>query len=563
MRNENQTLAVEHYLGPCLTIAPPGSGKTKCLVERVLFLIKNKQVPPDKILVLTFTKEAACEMKERFCRECSSCEKLPFFGTFHSLFYFILKEEIGLSSGQIINSNVAVSILKEAFFQLNISVKGRNLYDLIKEFSKCINKGILVSFPYGNISAETVEEIFQLYQKLKAERNYFEFDDLMIQTKKLFIEQPFICEKWQNRFSFVLLDEVQDINPLQFDIVKMLAAPHENLFAVGDDDQSIYGFRGSDPNIMLSFESKFQNVRLINLDKNYRSARQIVSVANHLISHNSQRFEKNCKAFEKGFGVVSYHCFSDEWEEGEYIIRNIKSLAVSRSVGILFRNKSDALFLSKQLEANHIYYYSKEPFLNHIPKEIICDFIAYFKLGFKMGDETCERTLYQKPKGDLSVLSKLSYFAGVNYIRKGIGYDNYLFETYGKEPTLYDNALCFCDFVQSSMAQLSRGLSCDDLIEYFKELRIDSKYRVSKKEDTNVFLYTFHGAKGLEFDEVFCINVNEGFVPSPKNETNLEEERRIFYVAITRAKFSLRVCCIKNRGGKNYQPSRFIDEMKN
>ena len=563
MLNENQKLAVEHFMGPCLTIAPPGSGKTKCLVERVAFLIKEHHVLPDKILVLTFTKEAACEMKERFCREYSSYEKMPFFGTFHSLFYYILKEETGLSGGQIISQNKSVFLLKEALKKCHIQEKGINCMELIKEFSRCINQSVSFQSIKNVIPADGLESLYQEYNRQKEINHCFDFDDLMVRTKELFQKHPTLNDKWKNRFSFILLDEMQDINQLQFDIVKMLLDENENIFAVGDDDQSIYEFRGSRPDIMLSFQKQFQNARLIYLDTNYRSLRQIVSISSHFISHNKERFDKEIHSFLKGYGRVSYYNFSNETEQGLYVANKIKEISKDKKIGILFRNKSDGMFLSKMLEMHGITYFSKDEFVNHIQKKIIGELIAYLKAGNGCVDDGVKRALYGKPNGDFTVIPHLSFYAAINYIRKGIGYDRYLYETYGYDNALYDNALLMCEYVQESIKSLPKDFRMEDIEDYFKDADMKSSYRVVNKEDSNVFLHTFHGAKGLEFDEVFCININEGIVPSPLNEGGLEEERRMFYVAITRARFHLSICCIKNRGGKSYRPSRFIDELKN
>ena len=563
MLNENQKLAVEHYMGPCLTIAPPGSGKTKCLVERVANLIKEHHVLPDNILVLTFTKDAACEMKDRFCREYFSYEKMPFFGTFHSLFYNILKEDAGLSGAKILSQNQSVFLLKEAMKACHIQENNLNPLELIKEFSRCINQNVSFETIHQNMSYINPEKLYQEYSRQKEKNMCFDFDDLMVRTKELFCNHPKIKDKWRKRFSFILLDEMQDINQLQFDIVKMLLDDNKNIFAVGDDDQSIYEFRGSRPDIMLSFNEQFPNVKIIYLKTNYRSLRQIVSMSAHLIHNNKNRYDKEIQSFSEGYGMVSFYNFCDETEQSLYILSKIKETPKEKNIGILFRNKSDGLFLSKILEMHKIFYFSKDEFVNHMDEKITKDLLSYLKAGKSGADDEIKRTLYGKPKGDLNVISHLSFYASINYIRKGIGYDRYLYETYGHDMALHEQALLVCDFVQESIKALPKDFQMEDIETFFKNSTMKSAYRVGNKEDSNVYLYTFHGAKGLEFDEVFCININEGIVPSPLNPGGLEEERRMFYVAVTRAKSKLSVCCIKNRGGKTYHPSRFIDELKN
>ncbi|MCR4673783.1 MAG: ATP-dependent helicase, partial [Lachnospiraceae bacterium] len=355
-------------------------------------------------------------------------------------------------------------------------------------------------------------------------------------------------------------DEMQDINELQFEIIKLLLQEEQNIFAVGDDDQSIYEFRGSKPDIMLNFQKAFKNTAIVKLNINYRSLRQIITAANCLINKNVHRFQKDCRCFLNQYGSIHYLQFENEAKQAHYIIQKVKE--TKKKIGILFRNKQDALILNQMLEWQHIPYYSKEQINQSMSFSVIEDLLAYFKLAYNLNEEKCLRQLYKKPKGNLEALKHISFFAGVNFIRKGIGYDSYLYNTYKGEPYLYESAIELCEFFQKEVETLPKSFSVKDMIAHFDAFCIQNKYKVNSQEESNVHLYTFHGSKGLEFDEVFCINTNEGIVPSGYNELGIEEERRMFYVAITRAKFSLYVCCIKNRGGKEYQPSRFINEMK-
>ncbi|MCR5546202.1 MAG: ATP-dependent helicase [Lachnospiraceae bacterium] len=555
MLNEYQKQAVEHFRGPCLTIAPPGSGKTKCLVERVMHLIWVHHCEPDKILVVTFTKDAACEMKERFCKEFSSDEKLPFFGTFHSLFYHILKEEYHLGHASIMTSGKAYLLLKKAFFETKESYDNIPLSDVLKELSYCINNGIKVE-EYASVTLKNkFVKIVRAYERLKEEEGVIDFDDMMTKVYELFIHNPKILQKWQNRFSFVLLDEMQDINQLQFDIIKLLLTKEENIFAVGDDDQSIYEFRGSKPQIMLDFKKTFPKASIITLEMNYRSLRQIISCANHLIRNNHSRYEKNAKGFLKEYGKVTYLQFEDEMQQALGIIQKIETMKENRSLGVLYRNKSDVFLLTQLLEWKHIPYFSKEIINQKLTYSVVSDMIAYFKKGYGIEEDS---TI----KEDVSALRNLSFYAGVNYIRKGLGYDRKLLKMYENAPYLYEGAMELCNLIQEEMGKFKKGEAILTVISHLESFQVSQKYLIKDKNEAKVCLYTFHGSKGLEFDEVVCININEGIVPSMYNEMGLEEERRMFYVAITRAKFSLTISCIKNRGGKPYQPSRFINEMK-
>ena len=562
MLNEKQRTAVEHWKGPCLTIAPPGSGKTKCLVERVVHLIGVHHVKPGNILVLTFTNEAAREMKDRFIGEFSSYENLPFFGTFHSLFFQILKEEYSYHQSNILKQQQSISCLKEALNQHGISYASINLLDLVKEFSCCINKNIMPKEFESNVLQHGFFQVFQTYREKKKKHHLIDFDDMMILVLELFQSRPEILQKWQKRYDYILLDEMQDINELQFQIVQLLLKEEQNIFAVGDDDQSIYGFRGSNPKIMLSFQKHFPNTKMIVLDTNYRSLRQIIEVSTHFICHNKNRYEKDCKGFLDGFGNVKYLKFQEEGDQVQYIINYIKTKNPS-SLGILYRSKSDALLLAQMLECQKIPYFSKESFSDKILNIVLSDLITCLKLGYDLEVKHTLESDFCKGVLAFDSLRHLSLFAGINYIRKGLGYDRYLYHRFEKDASFYEYALRVCDLLQNETMNLPPTLSVFEKIEVLEGYKTKEAYRQNNKEDAKVFLYTYHGSKGLEFDEVFLITVNEGMVPSKFCESDMEEERRMFYVALTRAKFSLRICCIKNRGGKEYQPSRFINEMKN
>ncbi|MCR4674088.1 MAG: ATP-dependent helicase, partial [Lachnospiraceae bacterium] len=312
MLNENQKLAVEHYLGPCLTIAPPGSGKTKCLVERVVHLITVHHIKPDKILVVTFTKDAACEMKERFCKEFTSDGGMPFFGTFHSLFFHILKVEGYYSSKDIIQSSVAYAFMKQALLECKISKKDVLPFTVIKEISRCINLNMSYSDYISNTLEDQFEKVATFYKSLMEQKHLIDFDDMMIKVYELFLKDNDLRLKWQKKFDFILLDEMQDINELQFEIIKLLLQEEQNIFAVGDDDQSIYEFRGSKPDIMLNFQKSFKNTAIVKLNINYRSLRQIITAANCLINKNVHRFQKDCRCFLNQYGSIHYLQFENE-----------------------------------------------------------------------------------------------------------------------------------------------------------------------------------------------------------------------------------------------------------
>lgn len=559
MRNEKQSLAIEHFTGPCLVIAGPGSGKTKCLVERVCHLIFAHKISPEKILVLTFSKDAADEMKSRFLKQSSLRGKIPFFGTFHSFFYSVLKEELGLNHHHILSHGEAVKLLKKACLDLNISAEITDLQGVLKEISCCINKDISPENFESKIIKTKFSRVFYAFRKEKDVFRRIDFDDMQMKVYELFLKNEEILKKWQNRFEFVLLDEVQDINKLQFSIIKLLVKPHQNLFAVGDDDQSIYAFRGAVPGIMHSFPKEYPDIKIIVLNVNYRSHKQIVSVSSRFISKNKNRFEKEYQSFSDTNGVVRYYQFDDEIKECEFILNEIDKIN-GESIGILYRNNREGFYISRCLERRSIKYYAKEIVSYQKQNEIINDVIYFFCKYYQVEDYQCNSGFEADFKKESYAFD--SYLLLFNLFRKAWGYEKYLKDKYGADSVQYEDAIFYLSEIQSHLKSHQKNTDILDVISDLKSLKIKDIFRTDMKEDAKVFLHTYHGSKGLEFDRVFCINVNEGIVPGMLCHEDTEEERRMFYVALTRAKHSLFVCCIKNRGGKTLAPSEFINEMK-
>ena len=559
MRNEKQILAIEHFTGPCLVVAGPGSGKTKCLVERVYHLIDVHHISPDKILVLTFTKDAAKEMKDRFLKQSSCVTKIPFFGTFHSFFYTILKEEYHFTNENIITSKSAYSLLMKSLTEHGIKASSLDVYGVLKEISSCTNQNISPKEYESRLLEHRFERVYATYQKKKEENHFIDFDDMQTLVYKLFSSNKSVLKKWQDRYSFVLLDEMQDINELQFFVTKLLCEEHNNLFAVGDDDQSIYEFRGAKTKLFLSLKTQDPDLKTIVLDTNYRCKKNIVSVSSNFIKHNKNRIDKEYHSFSEAPGIVKTILFEDEKAQANGILNIIKKHP-NETVGILFRNKRDGDYISRFLEWNHILYYSKERFYSNTTNEILADVTLFFGKYFELSDSKEESDFFLK-EIKYSFQPK-SYYSLMNYFRKGAGYDSYIKQKYKDDELILDVCFSYLDEIQKECKKFSNECDPKSVIDELKTLEIKEKYRLQVKEDAKIFLYTYHGSKGLEFDITFCINVNEGMVPSPFHKGDLEEERRMFYVALTRARFQLYVCSIKIRGGKFFPPSVFISEMK-
>ena len=496
MLDEYQKEAVCHKNGPCLVIAGPGSGKTKCIAERIACL-KNNGVPPEKILVITFTREAASEMEMRYIRDHK--DSRAFFCTFHSLFYHILTDRFGTNEKAPQNS------------------------DEQKKF----------------------------------------FDGLIDKTKELFESETDVLKKWQERFLHILVDEFQDIDEKQFEILLLLLGEKKNIFAVGDDDQSIYSFRGSSPRIMIDFTQYFPDAKIYILKRNYRSARKIVEASKRLISNNKLRYEKDYEAYTLSSGRLYFRLFSDDMAECEYVIKRVKdviSTSKDKTIGILFRNRYQSELIREYLVMEQISFYSGEKLPSIRRHFVFKDICAGLKVSLGLGDESDEirakAVFSDNLRQNAKIVSKLSVYAGINYLCKGAGYDNYLHKKAGGNK-LYEHELM--SSLERVKLLFSSARTKEDFLLAAKEDEVT--YDCDKKG--RVGLFTFHGSKGLEFDEVIILDANEGITPSLKAEGDMiEEERRMFYVALTRAKRGAEILTVERRNKKRVYPSRFIEEMQ-
>ena len=561
--NAPQRQAVLHKEGPCLVIAGPGSGKTAVLTQRVDALI-NSGVPADQVLVITFTKAAAIEMKERF--EGISEEKSPVtFGTFHSLFWGIIQKELGYKNSDIIMGQMRDRIWKEATY----------------------------------LAGEDEDDIPRKYAFLKDKYHVVDFDDMLSKAYELFVNKPAVLAKWQRRFSYFLVDEMQDMNDLQFKLICMLSAKTKNLFCVGDDDQSIYGFRGANPKIMLDFEEKFPGAEKIILDYNYRNPENILEAAGRLIEVNKSRFNKDIKSTAPKGDIKVKESFSPE-EEAETILEKVIGLHNAGSpydeMAVLYRNHSDARYLVDKLVNSDIPFYLKEHMPNIYTHFIISDIESYFQLA--LGNITKSRLLgiLNRPnrylhrqsleKGaskkamldfyrvhpvnyrtvealwaDIELIGKMSPVAAVSYIRKAMGYETFLMEESVAKQVEVGEYYEILDFITEVFRECRTIRQAIDKLNILR-LKIDYENKnTSVDKRGKVGLYTLHSSKGLEFDNVFIIAANDGIIPSNKveNREDMEGERRLFYVGITRAKRNL---FISYTNKKNRDKSRFLDEMK-
>ena len=608
--NESQTAAVAHAGGPMLVLAGPGSGKTLVLTERTRRLIQGRGVDPSHILVITFTKAAAAEMKERF-RTLMGGRRYPVtFGTFHAVFFQILKHAYGFHSGNIIREEQKFTLLREIIGRMHLEYEDENelIGDLLGEISLVKNTGIPFAHYYPkNCAKEIFETIYQAYERQMKQRRLIDFDDMLVYCLELFQERKDILAAWQQKFQYILIDEFQDINKIQFDIVRMLAQPEDNLFVVGDDDQSIYRFRGAKPELMLGFEKAYPKARKVVLDINYRSRAPIVEASLKLISHNSQRFEKKIRTYaasQKRDATVQYYLWESQQQEGEAIIGQIlkgcREGHCYNDFAVLFRTNTQPRLFMSQLMAYNIPFRTRDNIPNIYEHWVTRDILAYLRLaqgsrsrrdilqvmnrpkrylsresleGREIAFDAWAEYFYEKEQpwvaerieqleGDLRVLSRTSPFAAVNYIRMGMGYEGFL-----KEYAQYRriNADALLDVLDELQDGARAYKTYEDWFAHMEAYTEELKRQKKQQEQLAdcISLATLHSAKGLEYPIVHILDVNEGLMPYKKAvlDADLEEERRMFYVGVTRAKERLSLHSVKKYNGKEVDVSRFVGEM--
>ncbi|MCR5580531.1 MAG: ATP-dependent helicase [Pseudobutyrivibrio sp.] len=596
--NSSQQKAVNHKEGPCLVLAGPGSGKTAVLTRRVNALIQSG-TPAEEILVITFTKAAAIEMKERFDRLSDGVHPVT-FGTFHSLFWGILQKELGYKNSDIVIGGARDRILKESMIRAGLNQgDGILMKALISELSMVNNSPCeLANYIPKFVDKKELLDFSNAYEYLKNKYHVIDFDDMLTKAYGLFTMKPEVLKKWQNRFSYFLIDEMQDMNDIQFALMKMLAERTNNVFCVGDDDQSIYGFRGANPSIMKEFAEGYEDITTIVLDYNYRNPGNLVSKAGSLIAKNTNRYPKDINSVNDDGGLYVTECDSDV-EEAEYIVREISELHQTGnsydSIAVLYRNHSDAKYLVDKLLEAKVPFYLKEQMPNIYSHFIISDMETYFQIA--LGNETRARILSvmnrpnrflhrrsvevgsnlkgmlrfyrDNPMGyravealiaDMKLISKMSPYSAVNYIKNVMGYGMFLKEEASKHNTTMEEYIEVLDFFCEIIRDCKTIKQAIDKLNILR-LKIDyeNKNKVVDKKG-KVGLYTLHSSKGLEFEKVFILGVNDGVMPSNKAESreDVEAERRLFYVGITRTKRDL---YLSYTNKKNRDRSRFLDEM--
>ena len=603
--NQAQKKAVIHKEGPCLVLAGPGSGKTLTIVNRIKYLIEEHKVRPEEILVVTFTRFAAAEMKSRLC-SLMGRQNLPVtVGTFHGIYYGILKWAYRIGQQNILSEEEKIQILRNVISHQEMEIFDEEdfIRDIAAEIGKIKNNRLDVDeFVSEKCSADAFREIYGEYERARKKLRKIDFDDMLVVCYELFTSRPDVLSQWQKKFRYILIDEFQDINRIQYDVIRMLACPEDNLFVVGDDDQAIYGFRGADSELMFSFLKDYPQAEEILLGINYRSSSNIVKNSLRVIEHNEKRFQKDLRAERDKGACLHVQDVKDPAEEAEYVLdeigKRIREGVKAEDIAVLFRVHTDARPLVEGLFERRIPFQMKEHLPNIYNHFIAKDIQAYFRLAQGLrkrqdllqvmnrpkryigrdsvsgGDTSFEeiRKFYcdkdwmmdriDQFEWDVKMLRKMAPYAGIQYIRKRIGYDDFL-KDYAlthkiNKADLFD---VLHEIEESTKAFQSIEEWFAHIEEYTEALKIKEKERGTAQQ--GVRLMTIHAAKGLEFDTVFIIQANEGQIPykKAKEDQEIEEERRLFYVAMTRAKNMLKICYVKMKNGKEISPSRFVEEL--
>ena len=602
--NKPQSEAITHGKGPALILAGPGSGKTLVITQRVKNLIEKQHIRPSNILVITFTKAAATQMKERFTILMGEGRYPVTFGTFHAVFFSVLKNAYHYTAQNIIREEKKYQILYDIIHRMELEYEDEQEFmsGVLSEISLVKNEGIDLAHYYAkNCAADIFRKIYQQYEAGKQRAGLIDFDDMLVYTYELFRERKDILALWQKQYPYILIDEFQDINKLQFEIVKMMALPHNNLFVVGDDDQSIYRFRGSKPELMLGFTKSYPDTKKILLDTNYRSDREIIKVAGKLIAHNSERFSKKIMAQSAQPGEVEFAIYKNQWAENEAIIADIKR-QVQRGVpyqeiAILFRTNIQPRMLMRQLMNHNIPFIAKDKIPNLYEHWIARDIFTYIRIAQGSRERKDFLKIINRPKRyigresleelsvafdvwmdyykeqpwiaeridrleyDIRMLSMMKPYAAVNYIRGGIGYDDYC-RGYAKYRHIREEELLeVLDELQESAKEYQSYEAWFLHMEEYKE-ELERQAKEQKQQPDGVTLATLHSAKGLEYDIVYLVDVNEWIMPYKKAvlEQDIEEERRMFYVGMTRARHRLSISSVQEYNGKKSEISRFVAE---
>ena len=599
--SKEQELAIKHVNGPCMVIAGPGSGKTAVITGRIKYLIESAGVSPADILVITFTRAAASQMEQRFKAMTKGHDYRVRFGTFHSIYFWIIKTAYNLNNQSVISNDEKRKIIEKILG--GMSLEYENKEDII---SSILSQISIVKCDMINIenyySKDMPEDVFrEVYRRFHHEMNRFgkiDFDDMMVMCYELLNKRPDILKSCRNIFKYIMVDEFQDSNKIQYEIFKLLAKPLENVFVVGDDDQSVYGFRGARPEIMFLFEKDFKNTRKYYLVDNYRCDRIITGVSSKLIADNKKRFDKKLVSKKTEEGKYEIVSTTDVNSENEAIIANVRehyALGIPyEEQAVLYRTNIEPRRLVYKLNQFNIPYTisdslpnifehfvvkgvlnymrfamgdrSRAVFLQIMNKPsryisrnlLIEDEIDFNELRYRARDKEYVVERIDKLMADLRLISKMRPYPALNFIRNAVGFDDYIKDYAEFRQLDADELYEVLDEFASMIVDFKSYAEMFEFIEEYSEVL--KKQQIEERDKKGLKLMTMHSSKGLEFDCVYIMNVVEGCIPYRKAKTSaeIEEERRMLYVAMTRARHELYVYTPNEVSGKPKDRSSFL-----
>ncbi len=600
-----QKKAVTHVNGPMLVVAGPGSGKTTVITERIKYLIESAGVSPADILVITFTRAAAYEMEQRFKALMEGSSKGVRFGTFHSVYFWIIKTAYNLHDGCVISEEDKRKLISDIMASRNLSYENKEdvISSVISQISlvKC-DMLDMDNYYSRDIPDDDFKTIYKDLCEVLKKKGLIDFDDMLTMCYELLSSRADILDKVRSIFKYVMVDEFQDSNLIQYKVLRLITAPADNLFAVGDDDQSIYGFRGARPEIMLRLKKDYRTLETVYLSTNYRCASRIGAAASSVISENRTRFKKSLRTESDEEGVVRLLKVKDDREQCDNILRRVfdsvkKGIPLDRQA-VIYRTNIEPRKLCVLLDGINIPYTISDSLPNifdHFVVRGVLDYMAaahgdlsrerILKIMYKPSRYIKRDALIEDPvdfvrlkmrlkakpyaidevnklESDLKLIARMRPVAALTFIRRSVGYDDYI-KHYAEYKNIAEDDLF--DMLEEYASVIADVEIYDDLlvfIEDYKELLKKQSAVSRKKEGLN--LLTMHSAKGLEFDSVYIMDAVEGLTPYKKAKTpaELEEERRMFYVAMTRAKSNLYIYVPETVRGKDKEVSRFVKSIR-
>ncbi len=614
--SNEQKKAIAHVNGPALVLAVPGAGKTTVIIHRTANLILKHKISPDRILSITFSRASAKDMKERFYRIYKDAFSLPVhFSTIHSFSYSLIREyayknNIRYTLIENMEKEInKINILKSIYQSINGSIITEEKLENLINYIGYI-KNMLISpeefVSQFKVDIKNFKEIFYAYEKYKILNRFIDFDDMLTLTLDILRKDKHLLYKYRNKYDYIQVDEGQDTSKAQMEIIKILAHPKNNLFIVADDDQSIYSFRGAYPKGLFELTKTYKDCKVFYMEQNYRSTNNIVTVCNKFIKNNTMRYNKNIFTENPYLEPITIVKVKYPEEQYHYLIEELKKHETEGDIAILFRNNLSSIGVIEYLERNNIPFYMWDKKLRFFNHWVIKDILDFFMLAINETDIASFENIYYKMKGfiskkqlnyiktldnttpifdrllsipglnnfyrnnflelklDFKKLSKMAPYEGIYHIEKNLGYKDYLKEASSKFYHNFDTLIKMVDYLKI-IAQ-----NTENLKEFLERLEyLEFLCSQPKKINNSIFLSTIHSAKGLEFNRVYMIDLlDEEFPTSSSIDAflngdfhPLEEERRLFYVGMTRAKKHLTLVTVDNKED-GIRPSRFIEEIE-